>query len=358
MLPTSAIVFLCLLFGIALILGIVNLVIGKSIFPACCCRSCRKGKKEDLEDSDNFGENESLLRMEEGKIRNGKKTDKVGMYGTLTSNSRTSVFEVIDDSGVEDGDSINSDETRATEGQDFEVGPVYSKQFVRAYQAKKITRKTSTPMTKRQRDTERRESSGGDGSVKSLFADASSLHALDPNHSSNTSSTENLYSTTFNGIDSVAVELLVTYDTESKTLTSAVKQLNVTRHESVKVNTKHKSNSNSKLFWQVVIELVEQRQQSIEVLKNQRVKTEYKTGDKITFQSHLDTQNTDLLDNLFIRYSVYARRGTRVSQKQLFGQTSILLMELKQHGDVLSSTRVIRSQGISTLDFDNEERLI
>ena len=146
----------------------------------------------------------------------------------------------------------------------------------------------------------------------------------------------------FSGIDSISIKILIAFDEDSKTLSSGVRQFEVLNKN---VNSTNNNNTNSsstsrQYYWQVVVEVVDQNI-SDPTIKN-RIKTKYKSGDKIHFQRNLETENIDCkhLDNHMVRYSIFARRGTRVSHKQLFGQTNVFLTTLREQ-KVLFEWRMI-----------------
>ena len=331
MLPLSGIIFLSLLGVVVVILGIVNLVLGKSFY-SCCC----KDDDKTLDDTD--GEIEGLLELDE---KGSGKFSTIKIHGkTKVTESESYPTDGVDSSNDDDGISFSDNEgilstTITKEEEDFEVGPVLEKRFVRAV-PNMIVRTSSAP--NRPQRLYYGTMDNRSPSVKSLSIN---------NDSSN-------FSTNFNGIESVSIQVLVTFDEGSKTLSSGVKLLEIGRNHQ---QTIKKTNS-SKLFWQVVTEVIDQ--QKSELLTNQRVKTKYKSGDKIHFQRNLDTENMDYdyLDNLFVRYSVFARRGTRmVSHKQLFGQTNVFLTKLRKQ-NIIFEWRDIPSHGTNILELNNDERLI
>ena len=330
MLPISGIIFLSLLGVVVVILGIVNLVLGKSFY-SCCCKD--DGKT--LDDTD--GEIEGLLELDE---KDSGKFSTIKIHGkTKVTESESYPTDGVDSSNDDDGISFSDNEEILStiitkEEEDFEVGPVLEKRFVRAV-PNMIVRTFSAP--NRPQRLYYGTMDNHSPSVKSL--------SINNDSSSN-------FSTNFNGIESVSIQVLVTFDEGSKTLSSGVKLLEIGRnHQTIK-----KTNS-SKLFWQVVTEVIDQ--QKSELLINQRVKTKYKSGDKIHFQRNLDTEDMDYdyLDNLFVRYSVFARRGTRVSHKQLFGQTNVFLTKLRKQ-NIIFEWRAIPFLGTNILELNNDERLI
>ena len=367
MLPVSAIVFLSLLAAVAIILGIINLMFGK----ACCC--CRDD--EDQFDSDSSGdedETKGLLELEEKQSNSGSATSddvrikiygrkcKLGKMRSYPAYTATDVKEGfaghIDDDGNSflecDEDSLSSCSTTVNDllinDKDFEVGPVHNKPFVRAV-PNTVTRKTSLP---------NRPQNLYYGTI-----DNKQHHHASVFKTKSVDNNKDLITDIFNGVQSISIQVLVTFDEASKTLSSAVKQIELGRkniNNTTTVGSTRKTNT-SKLFWQVVIEVLDR--EKLVILNNQRTKTKYRSVDNVTnkihFQRNLETDNMDCehLDNYLVRYSIYARRGTRISHKQLFGQTNVFLTSLKQQ-NILFEWRAVPSPGTNILEFNNDERLI
>ena len=333
MLPLSAIIFLSLLCVVVIILGTVNLMFGKGCI---CCRKKDEKDGSDNDSSDDDDETKSLLELEEKKYHSGSSTSdvRIKIYGKKMKVKKTQSYPTHDEL-------IND--------KNFEVGPVYNKPFVRAI-PNTIVRTSSVP-----------------NRPQNLY-----YGAIDNNHHSSTESVgktisssfdSNKDSTTqiFNGVESISIQVLVTFDGASRTLSSGVKQIEIGRNNIHNTVNSRKTNS-SKLFWQVVIEVIDKKKS--EMLTNQRIKTKYKSIDdtnikKIHFQRNLETENVDCkhLDNYLVRYSIFARRGTRVSHKQLFGQTNVFLTTLREQS-ILFEWRAIPSPGTNILEFNNDERLI
>ena len=336
--PKAAITFLCLLLTIVLVLAIVNFFFGKRICPClrkvlrrCCC-GCWKDDEDldfafdsDAESSGNDGSiTKEAMEMEDKKSRVGsltsddvridisdrligitqkkqKGTIKPYLMDYAVDHDNSSIGDSIGD--VDDGVSLNSTED--------------SKPIMAVHKRSQSSKKKSNLF--RQLSISSRP-----GSLYGSFRSRRS--SLKKSYSMDSASTDEQQSTagvSFNGIESISIQILIAFDEDAKNLSSSIKQLEVLRKSENNYSAKN-------YYWQVVVEVVDQNI-SEPTIKN-RIKTKYKTGDKIDFQRNLETENMDYdyLDNLFVRYSVFARRGTRVSHKLPFGQTNVFLTKLRQ----------------------------
>ena len=391
--PKAAVTFLCLLLGVVVILALVNWFFGKRLSPClqkicqklCCCCSCKVEEDDDDEfDSDveysnwnNDGRCSSsnsstkeAIEMEEQKKRQGslsddvrihipdntplvgggvgadkaggpdtKKNKKMNRYSTISNSSKS--YYMMDskhqDAGSSNGGSIGDvnavieDDTQPILGGNDAV-PKRSQSFKMRNKLFRQLSISSRPGSLYGSFRSQRASLD-----KSYSIDSASVDGEPPHHGEPTI-------VNFQGIESISIQILIVFDKDSKTLSSGVKQFEVF-HKNIDNSNSYNNNSSSstttrQYYWQVVVEIVDQTI-SDPTIKN-RIKTKYKSGDKIHFQRNLETDNMDCehLDNYLVRYSIYARRGTRVSHKQLFGKTNVFLATLKQQ-NVLFEWRVI-----------------
>ena len=392
----KAVIFLCLLLTLVVILVIVDFFFGKRLCPCfrkilkkfcrgcfwCCCCGRWGGKKraayDDYVDSSEYestdSENDVDLKDEHGSIEMQQKKS-IGDSVASTKNNDLRI-NVAEDDLLINSTTILQQETKANDPNQTNSEPFFidytacnessslkedasssdTNSSLPPSRKSTVTRQSSVPRRSasfkrslfQKLSTTSRKTQSIYGSFESRRWNSlrnSKSYSVDSASTASIGSVEGdqngcLVATSFPEIESISVQILITFDQSSEILSAGVKQFEVSRCEPTSNSS---SVSNKPYHWQVVVEVLDQHfSDGVPSPSRNRIKTNYKTGDKITFQSHLDTQNTDSLDNLLVRYSVYARRGTRVSQKQLFGQTSVLLTLLKESGDnVLFEWRTI-----------------
>eukprot|EP00111_Clytia_hemisphaerica_P007759 TCONS_00022544-protein len=312
---TSAVVFLCLLLGIIVILGITNIVLGR--FPRCCdphdgCCAQQKTNDGDFSSDSSSSEDEN----EDLKEKRTKGTD---IRITISTNT---------DSGVENDSecesnpcfspSVNDEDSSQTKIEHYTSSGFYARFIQRNgtksnEEKKKISRLQSAPENQNYGTinnallTLHPSLQQRSMSLKSFFS-STSIMTIKDKQKEHIANVANLP-------DPVTIQILIVYDESSRTLSAGVRQLEMT------------SNNNISIYWQVSVEIHDLHNAARNL---ERVKSKYKTGVKPSFACNLDIEGFDLnnFERMMVRYKVFVRKRIRTAQKQFVGQVDVELKEM------------------------------
>ena len=332
---TSAVVFLCLLLGIVVILGITNIVLGR--FPRCCdphdgCCAQHKTNDGDFSSDSSSSEDENEDLKTKGK----------DVRITISTNT---------DSGVENDSECESNPcsspgTNENSSQikiENNTNTGFYARFIRrngtksSEEKKKISRLQSAPENQNYgtiNNTLHPSLQQRSMSLKSFFSTSSIISTSDKHDE------HSFIGNAANLPDPVSIQILIVYDESSRTLSAGVRQLEMT------------SNHHSTIYWQISIEIHDFQNAARRL---ERVKSKYRAGVKPSFVCNLDIEDFDSNDftRMMVRYKVFLRKRTRAAQKQFVGQTDV---ELKEMSEVNKNT-VFEWREVKN-PFVIEERLI